>query len=651
MRSGPSVLNAAERRSLALAVAFCVVAAYLLPWVMPAPVADWNRRATDSLLHLRNRFIPPVIDSRLALVLLDDTATARFANRNEERAFLARLVTALRHLQAERIVLDLLFMPMGEGRPDSGLGQALRHPEVIAALALVPEGVPQTPAALPGGVVVPHDSIPGGLRRGAGVMPFDPVLTEHQAALGLVNVFPDPDGLFRRYPLLMRLGEGWVPSLALRAAAQQMQVPLEAIRLTGSAVILPGALRDDGARADLIVPVNRRGELLLNIPGTWDTAFPRYSAARLAAEVSRPESRAVLREELAGGIILVADSSTAGRDTGPIAGDPAVPLSLLHATALNDMLTGAFLREPPWPVQLLEPLALGGILFWCACRFSGGRLALACGLLSLAWAVGGMLLLVRGGVVLALLPAQCAIAASFAAAQRLHHLRLRRDRERLHDRFGRYFSPALLEKIMAAPELLHSFERKELTILFCDIVGFTAWCEQREPEEVRGFLNRWYGELSNAVFRQGGTVGKFIGDGFLAYFGDPAPQADHAARAVAAAYAIQRAATDVAPLWQAAAGAPSFSVRVGLHTGEVVVGNLGSETLMEYTVVGTAVNLASRLEGLAPPGGILASAAVRAAVGDTGRFAAQGTVSVKGATEPLAVYRVMTAPDQASSNC
>lgn len=633
-------MNATNPGRTALSVALCVAAAFLLTLLVPVPFAAWNQQAEDALLVLRNRFAPPPVDSRISLVLLDDSTAAHFSSRREERAFLARLADTLQQLGAGVTVFDLLFTPLPDSRADLPLARALAANATVAAMAVAPEGRQRGLVDIPPGLLQPLVEGGDDLRRGGGSFSLDAFFSGGAIPLGLINAFPDPDGVFRRYPLVMRVGNGWIPSLALRAAALYLQVPPDKIRVEKGRIILPTAAQPDGSTADLIIPVNSRGELLLNIPGRWENSFPHYTAERVVRAADQPDSRAALREELADGVILVADSSTTGRDAGPIPGDNASPLVMLHAAAMNDILTKRFLREPPLFFSLAEPLLLGSILFLCARRFNSARLAMVCGLLALIWAGSGAALFMLAGIVTKLLPPQLAIVLSLATVQRRNFLALRSDRERLRTRFAQYFSPPLLEKIIAAPELLHSFERKELTILFCDIVGFTAWCEEQHPEDVRLFLNRWYGELSKAVFSHGGTVGKFIGDGLLAYFGDPLSLPDHPRRAVEAACAIQRAAAQMNRFWQQGPDQAGFRVRIGIHTGEVVVGNLGSEALMEYTVVGMAVNLASRLEGIAPPGGVLVSESVCRAVGDACRFESYGKQPLKGFAEPVALYLV-----------
>ncbi|BCW92702.1 MAG: adenylate cyclase [Thermoanaerobaculum sp.] len=214
-----------------------------------------------------------------------------------------------------------------------------------------------------------------------------------------------------------------------------------------------------------------------------------------------------------------------------------------------------------------------------------------------------------------------------------------REERRIRERLERYHSPAVVEAIVK--ERLTGAERhetREVTVLFADIVGFTSRCAHMEPPAVAAFLNEFFSLASDAVFAFGGTLDKFIGDAVMAFFGAPLPQHDHAERAVRAALAIQKAVEE----WNQTRkekGLDEVQVRVALNSGPVVVGEIGSSTRVDYTVLGNTVNVAARLEEqVAEAGQVVVGPATYKALKDIFPFAHLGDFKIRGLTKPVAAY-------------
>jgi class 3 adenylate cyclase len=216
-------------------------------------------------------------------------------------------------------------------------------------------------------------------------------------------------------------------------------------------------------------------------------------------------------------------------------------------------------------------------------------------------------------------------------------------KQRLQTAFGRYVNDYVLNQLLESPDgdALAGMER-EVTIVFADVRGFTHLSEGLEAREVVSLLKEVFQIASDRILERGGTIDKFIGDSVMAYFGAPLSQPDHVQRAVAASVDLLRAVDERNRRVRAGGGAAAAPVRmgIGIHTGTVVVGNVGSDRRTNFTVVGDAVNVAHRLEKLARPGQILVSEAVQRAVRGAQRLRFEGERQLSGREEPVHVYSV-----------
>ena len=353
-------------------------------------------------------------------------------------------------------------------------------------------------------------------------------------------------------------------------------------------------------------------------------------------------------------IFIGADLTLTDRHRTPFAAAFAgragyLPGVVIHAHGLNQLMTARpspFLSERA-EIALIAALALTGTLL--------GRLGLslalrilAAGLVLAALWGGGFYVFEACGLLIPLVGPSLAFAIAHWLSDAYSSSEARRQRRFIKEAFGRYLSRPLVEHLLREPDRLAlGGERRRITILFTDIADFTRLSEQLEPVVLSRLVNSYFEGVCGAVLSHGGMVNEFIGDAVLAFFGAPVVQPDHAARALACARAID-AFSEGFRAEMAGSSIPLGATRIGIHTGEVMLGNFGSKDRFKYSALGDTVNTASRIEGLNKYFGsrAMASGSTVSEAGD-GDARPVGPVVVKGRSEPLPVFDLTPGPDAA----
>jgi adenylate cyclase len=360
-------------------------------------------------------------------------------------------------------------------------------------------------------------------------------------------------------------------------------------------------------------------------------------------------------------IVIIGASATGSYENHPTPLGDTVPGFLEHATAIDNLLHNDVIRPAPtWlaPVSIIF-MSAAGLLILIFVRSTSADVALVLAAIALYCAVS-YALFARWNFWLPTAAPLVTLLISYISCGAVRFATTGRELRRTRGTLDRYVSPQLVGYVLNHLEEINlAGEKRELTIFFSDVRNFTTMTEQSDPIELIALLNEYLTAMTEIIFKHDGIVDKFIGDGILAYWGAFTPGKNHAQLAARAALEMTRRLEELNRQWQAAGRQP-ISIGIGLNTGEVIFGNVGSGKKIEFTVIGDAVNLASRLEGLNKQFGtsIIISEATRIRLGDAAVVRPLGGVQVKGKTVETKVYELrwldVTAPqpltEKASAN-
>ena len=598
-----------------VAVALTVAFVALRGWD-PAPLQILRLKTFDLYQRLAPRAF---VEAPVVIVDLDEESLAAYGQWPWPRALVARLLDRLTALGAAAVGFDIVFAEPDRLSP-ARLGEGLVGIDsaVLAALARLPDGdrlfaealrrgravlgqamltrSPDRGGAAPPARQAAVAEIGGDPRPAlyafAGTTRNLPALESAAAGLGSFTLRPEIDGLVRRVPLITRVGETLFPALVV-----------EMLRVAVGASAIAVASDKAGVKW---VKIGRR----IRIPTDAQArAWINYAPHDRRRYVS---AKAVLDGEVApnrikGRLVLVGTSAAGLLDIKATPIDDAMPGVEIHAQLLETILSGAYLKRPGYALGI-EATALALVLM--VLTWAIGRIGAVWSLLAVAAIVGVLVagawaLYVGQGVLVDVAYLTIATLSLYGLLTYLHYVREQAARRQVRDAFARYMSPALVEQLAAHPERLKlGGEMREMTVLFCDIRGFTGISEQfkADPEGLTRLINRFLTPMTDLILDRRGTIDKYMGDCIMAFWNAPLDDPDHARHGCASALAMMEGITalnvDLAAEAEAA-GRPHIPIRVGigLNSGECCVGNMGSEQRFDYSVLGDDVNLASRLEG------------------------------------------------------
>jgi len=464
---------------------------------------------------------------------------------------------------------------------------------------------------------------------------------------GFMNPTPDADGVIRRLPLLAKLGDRYYESLALATARAALGANrVEPVFLTRQEALMSeqdlreyGALKAIRLEAahPLDIPVERNLSVLVQYhgPGGREGGHFRYVSAADVLQGRVPQ------QDLAGSIVLVGTTVPGLKDLRSAPVNVDYPGVEMHADVIASILDGDFKQQPDFSAgfELLQVLVIGVVLGAVLPMLSPAFAILFALAAAAAVSALNFWMYQSLGWVMPVALALLLVAALFVVNVAWGYLFEYRKGRAMVNLFGEYVAPELVTEMAANPgRYSMEGENRVLSVLFCDVRGFTTISEGLDPNTLREYINLYLTAMSEDIRGNRGTLDKYIGDAVMAFWGAPVALPDHAARAVATALTMQASAHRLNREF-AARGWPPLKIGIGINTGDMRVGDMGSKIRRAYTVMGDAVNLASRLEGITKVYG------VGIAVGEATRLAAPefayrelDRVRVKGKREPVPVF-------------
>ncbi len=517
---------------------------------------------------------------------------------------------------------------------DKQLATALHHAPVSLGYYFSSDRRGVRSGMLPAPLARP-ERLPPGMLYWDGYGANLPMLTQAAPAAGFFNAMTDADGVVRRVPLLAAFDGGLYPSLALSSLRLGLgQSPLRIHtnddgQLTGLSLL---------ASQQLDVPMDVQGAAYVPYRGPGGPqgqSFRYISAVDVLQQKLPPDA-------LRGRHVLLGFSTPGLMDLRATPAGQAFPGVEVHANLISGMLDGRLAVRPDYAAgyEMLRLSVLAALLvFSLSRRKTGPALSLGGLLLALVWGMDWALLH-SAGLVLPSASALTLLVLGLGIHLTLGYLVENRARRRLANQFATYVPPELVRQMLREPDHYNMQARTEtLTVMFCDLRGFTTLAEGMEPQAVQRLLSEVLTRLTYCIRDHQGTVDKYMGDCVMAFWGAPVAQDDHAARAFAAAQSMLLSLQSF-NAERVAQGLPGISVGIGLNTGPMSVGNMGSDLRRAYTVIGDAVNLGARLEALTRiyQVDLIVSHSTKEAVPELILWQELDSVRVKGRSEAVRIY-------------
>jgi adenylate cyclase len=549
----------------------------------------------DLRLILRNRLLgqksPP---GNIVIVAIDEKSLREIGRWPWRRDRMARLVALLSAGGPAVIGIDVMFTEPESPESDGALAAAIRRagnvvlatPFFLTRQDAEKKESPETSDLLWDAAFMKVKSVPGIRWKDNAVTTVDVITPLPQlakkAALGHVYADMDMDGVIRWEPLYIRYADDCYPQFSLQVCRIALGIGMKEMTVFGGSGVAIGSR---------FIPTDLSGRVLINYIG-GEQSFNYVSASDVI-------TGRVVPQVFSGKIVLVGTSALATHDQKVTPFSVDMPGVEKNANVVWNILRNDFLRQSPRIIEVVA-LVLTGLFFGI---FLPRLKALPSALLAAAFIVAyiglSCALLFYKGLVISLVYPLANMTGIFAVQTVMRFVFEEQKARDIRRVFSNYVSPKIVKELIEHPEKTRlSGERRDVTILFADVIGFASLSERRPPEEVVAMLNEYFSRMTEIIFKWDGTLDKFVGDEIMVFWGAPADQANHAELAVRCALDMSERLNEMQAEWHRK-GVEGLDCGISINTGEVLIGNIGSPgRKMDYTIIGDHVNLAARVEKL-----------------------------------------------------
>jgi len=458
------------------------------------------------------------------------------------------------------------------------------------------------------------------------------ILSQAAEASGFFNMVPDPDGIIRTMRLVVKCGEEIYAPLSIQSVWHYLDQPQLIVKVATFGI--------EGIRmGKRFIPSDESGRMLVNYLGPEKT-FPHYS-------ISDIFQNKLPKGTFNNKIVLIGGTAIGLGDIRftPVSSSGEYPGLEIHANVIDNILNNNFLHKPQWATiyDILAILVLGLLSGFVIPRLSALKGILFASSLFILYILVTYWLFIHFGLWVNIVYPLLTIVFIYTSITLFRYITEERERKKIRGAFSYYVSSSVVNEMLKNPDKLKlGGDKKELSVLFSDIRGFTTISEGLTPEELVHLLNEYLTVMTDIVFKYEGTLDKYMGDAIMAIYGAPLEQADHPSRACHSALNMMEGLKKLNESW-ILDGKKPLDIGIGINTGMMMVGNMGSDQRFDYTVMGDAVNLSSRLEGAnkAYQTNILISDSTYEWVKDEFVCMQMDSVRVKGKTLPVNIYHLV----------
>jgi adenylate cyclase len=637
------------RKSAYSALAPLVALLLLWPVLATGLLEGLENVTVDWRFHLRARS-DPAGDPRVIFVMVDEPSLALLGKWPWSRTIHGRFCQLLADQNPSVVAFDILFTePSADEKEDDDLSEGATAPQSFVSGAEPIDDSNDKEKRTPVtdfGKTQPLSQVEGDISKigGADAADFPIPVLRKDTFFAFVNAEPGSDGVRRDLPMVVRVGHDVFPGLSLQILCQYWGVAPDQVRVRlGHDIELPSP---EGMKS---IPIDGSGKMLLNYhsQASYDYVSRSYGEM-LQMLFDHDANKTPLGADfpdLKDKIVLVGESDPSLSDNGPSPVSAHSPLPLVHVTALNNILRGDYLSYASvWPIIFGWLLVSWLTLFYVSEKSISFSVAVPILIVGLYLAVAYECFVARS----VLLPVVWPVLF-FAVVQLglnvLRWIEEQQSKKQIKETFSSYIAPAVLNVLLEHPESIRlGGVRKPVTIFFSDIRGFSSLSENMGEEELVFQLNEYFEKMVGCVNHHRGTLHKYIGDAIMAAWGDVLSEKieNDAASGVRSALEMREAMVGLNKTWREQKR-PELKIGMGLNHGMAVVGNIGATQRREFTLIGDAVNLASRLEGITKKfkTDLIISESVHDLV--RGEFLSRtvGVIQAMGMTRPVKIYEVL----------